>query len=540
MEDYQELRQQLKDWLVRLLEDKDKTPVSQSVIRERMNGYLRQLLENDDRDVRPRPNVKTPDFELTSGQVSLAYANMLTSIVNDPEQLINLSVEVIPNLCSEGIFKEKEISEDNVLQIIKEYLKIQVTNHKIQEARSKGDYLPEQAVFATSCNPCPPVLAKEVVDKDVVSEEDDLESDGQNGQSDSVKNGLLSEFVEKYIQAKLSDGKWKEHSVADHRCRLVNLVDILGDKVVSKVSREDMRHFRDVLRRLPPNRMKLKEYRGKAISEILEMKPATVLNIKTVNMVIEAASSLFEWGVKENILNFNPAKSLSVKDERQDIGLRDAFDESDLKKIFFCNKFIKNEFKYPSFYWTPLVSLFTGMRLEEICQLNCEDVYESEISGLFVIDVNARPSIDGKIDKTLKNKNATRIIPVHKTLVEIGFVEYCNKMKEGNQERIFPELNKTAASPKYGKQPGKSFGKLIRSLEIKGSKTFHSFRHTFSDFYKKKAMQNDLFRQVFGHEISELAGRQYGSKFSVQMCYDELISLLDYGIDFRWLRYIDR
>ena len=523
--DYQELRQQLKEWLLQLLAKEDKKPVSQKEIRERINGYLRVLLENDDRNVRPRPRVVGPDFELTSGQASLCHADILTSYVNEPKSLANISIDVIPELVAEEIFSQDEISKSNFLQITKEYVKAQITNHRIQEARARGDYLPEQAVFAAPYKPC---------------EHEDVAQSSDVAPSNAEKALLLSELIEKYIEVKLSDGVWKAHSVPDHRGRLSYLIDILGDVQASKVSREDVRRFRDTIRQLPPNRTKRKEYRDKSIEDIIAMKPATVLNIKTVNMIVEAASSLFEWGVKENILSFNPAKSLSVKDDRQDIGLRDAFDKSDLQKIFFCKKYIGNGFKHPSFFWTPLISLFTGMRLEEICQLRCEDVYESETSGLFVIDVNARLSADGKVDKTLKNKNATRVIPVHKTLVEIGFIKYCNKMKDDGLERIFHELNKTAASPKYGKQPGKSFGKLVRELEIEGNKTFHSLRHTFSDYFKKKDMHNDLFRQVFGHEISELAGRQYGSKFDVQMCYDKLISLLDYGIDFSLLKYWDK
>jgi len=55
-------------------------------------------------------------------------------------------------------------------------------------------------------------------------------------------------------------------------------------------------------------------------------------------------------------------------------------------------------------------------------------------------------------------------------------------------------------------------------------------RHTFSDFYKKRHLQNDVFRQVFGHDIPELAAKQYGSKFSPKQCFDELISQIEYEI----------
>ncbi len=339
--DYQELRQQLKEWLLQLLAKDDKKPVSQREIRERINGYLRVLLENDDRNIHPRPRVVGPDIELTNGQASLCQADILTSIVNEPEALIDISIDTIPELVAGKIFRPDEISKDNVLQITKEYLKAQITNHRIQEARARGDYLPEQAVFAAPYKPC---------------EHEDVATSSDAVSVKTEKSFLLSELIEKYIEVKLSDGAWKAHSVPDHRGRLANLTDILGDMHACDVSRDDARRFRDTIRQLPPNRTKRKEFRDKSIEEIIAMKPTTVLNVKTVNMIVEAVSSLFEWGVKENILSFNPAKALSVKDDRQDIGLRDAFDKSDLQKMFLCKKYVHNEFKHPSFFWTPLVS----------------------------------------------------------------------------------------------------------------------------------------------------------------------------------------
>ena len=514
--DYQELRGQLAQWLAELLDEPDKKPISQKVIRERLNGYLRALLEKDDIQIHPRTGVSGPGINLTSGQLSACYANMLTRLVDNPESLVDSAVDCIPHLIDEGVFKPEEISTENVLQIAKAHMKIQVTNHKVQAARANGDFLTEQAIFAAPYEPYPPVVDEAVVQKD---------------QSDIVRKELLSEFIEKYIQTKLSDGAWKDHGVADHRGRLVNLVEMLGDKVVSDVSRDDMRNFRDVLRKLPPNRTKLKEYKGKTINDILEMNPTRVLSVKTVNVIVETASSMFDWGVREGLLSQNPAKGLSIKDDRQEIGLRDAFSPDDLQKIFACDNYVKGSFKHPSFFWAPLISVYTGMRLEEVCQLECDDIYESEASGVWVIDINVKQSRDGNVHKLLKNKNSTRVVPIHRDLIELGLLKYRENIKTQGIERLFSELQKTELSPKYGKQPGKSFGKLVRSLALGGNKTFHSLRHSFSDFFKVKGLHNDVFRQIFGHEIPGLAGRLYGSKFDALACYNEIVSKIDYGID---------
>lgn len=44
-------------------------------------------------------------------------------------------------------------------------------------------------------------------------------------------------------------------------------------------------------------------------------------------------------------------------------------------------------------------------------------------------------------------------------------------------------------------------------------------------------MHTPIFEQVFGHTHEKLAARRYGSRFTPQECYENLISLLDYGLE---------
>ena len=100
-------------------------------------------------------------------------------------------------------------------------------------------------------------------------------------------------------------------------------------------------------------------------------------------------------------------------------------------------------------------------------------------------------------------------------------------MKLNGQERLFPELRKTEKCPKYGHMVSNFFSRYIERCGVTGKKSFHSLRHTFSDFFKRLNLRTDVFRQIFGHEIPHLATRQYGSEFPVSQCYQEIISHLD-------------
>lgn len=340
-----------------------------------------------------------------------------------------------------------------------------------------------------------------------------------------------SEAVERFALSKIMSKHWKVQTLDDHKNRLNYFLYIIGDKPIEAVTREDMHTFLGKLQQLPPNRTKLAEYTGKTVDEVIAMQPNKKLNVKTINTITAEICSLFEWCVHEGILTQNPAKKLLLKDTRNAIDLREIFTRAELEKIFNHPKFVEGQFKYPAYYWIPLISLFTGMRLEEIAQLHCADIKKLK-AELWVIDINEEGEDENGFLKTLKNKNARRQVPIHKALIDLGFIDYVTGVSQANHIRVFPELNQTTNTPKLGKQPGKQFSAVVKeSIKNSDKKSFHSLRHTFADFYKQRGLQTDMFRQLYGHEIPHLASRQYGSKFPAELLYTEVISKLDYELD---------
>ena len=509
--------------LIELLKDTQMLKIKD--IRERMTGLLRQMLDIEDVNVSHRAGVVGGSINFTHREYSACAANILQCWENNPELLIKHSDECVAMLVDAGVFDPSEITEKNLLPIVQQHNRMQISLHKIISARERGDYSLEQTFLAA---PYQAVGAWKAQETTTLPEPHNIALSIKEQTQDSK---LISELIHMYTSTRVTDGAWKKHSVTNHSHRLQNLLEIIGDVPINTIDRATMRKFRDTLMKLPPNRTKSKIYKNKTIQELLELNLKDVLNITTVNLTIEEVSTFFEWCTREGFLAQNSAKALQIKDNRQDIELRDAFSLSDVTKLFSSPKYTDDAFKHASFFWAPLIALYTGMRLEEICQLHCADIYESDTTGLWVFDVNAKPSKNGTVDKLLKSKNAQRIIPMHNDLIKIGLIEYRNRISQHGEERLFPELNKTEASPKYGKQPGKSFSRLVSQLGLEGKKSFHSLRHSFSDFFKTRGLHNDAFRQVFGHEIKELAGRQYGSKFSAAKCYDDLICKLEFEIN---------
>lgn len=485
--------------------------VDYQTIRKRLNGLLRVLLEKNNRQPdSPIVDVSGID-EISHEEYSLRlFQNTHQLLLKSKENLEWNINKIIPLLIYSGLFTEKELAndEDKILAT-KCYMKMMAMFSSLFKTREFGKYEFEEDFWKEGS------IGRKQKFYDIEQEKN--------------KRYLLSETIENYITTKVSDGAWKEHVVQEHKGRLFFALDILGDRYIDSIDRKDIREFRDKLCKLPPHRFNRKEYKGKSVDEVIAMNPHKRLSVTRINIIIEAISSLFEWCINEGILrSHNPAKGLQIKDERSVIELRESFSVDDLSKIFLSDVFKDKRRVNEAYYWCPLISLYSGMRLEEISQLSVDDVYF--VDGIWVFDVNANPSRDGRNDKQVKNKNAVRIVPMHNKLIELGFIEYFDSVRRKGEERVFFKLSKTERAPRYGKQVGKNFREIINKCGVQGKKSFHSLRHTFSDFYKKRHLQNDVFRQVFGHDIPELAAKQYGSRFSPKQCFDEVISKIDYEL----------
>ena len=514
---FEELQDLLQREVDAILNEPDKRIVAPDEIRRRINGYLRYLLDRDAQsdDAPLSVYITHPD----GATERLGMDTFFLEAACERQDCLNLYTDIetwlpvsIMELLSDNVFERREIGHDNALAIAKSYMAMQVALRKVQAARVKGDYGPEQAYYSAESTPYPRMESHAIA----------ASASDKHPQQPAI---LISELMQRYTTTRLADGAWKEHSLKDHTSRLGNLIDLLGDKAAVTVTREDMRELRDTLRRLPPSRKKSPKYRDKSIAEILAMPYSTTLSIKTVNIIVEAISSMYEWAIREQLLTFNPAKGLSIRDTQPDVEKRAPLSLEDIKTIFFSGDYKLSASSKPAYYWVPLIGLYTGMRLEEICQLHCEDICQDS-EGIWIFDIK-ETSEDGLTDKILKNKNARRFVPIHNDLIELGLLLLREKLVAQKECRLFPELKKTPSSPKYGKQVGKNFSQLLAKKGIKGTKSFHSLRHSFSQFFKVRNLHNDMFRQIFGHEIAELAGRQYGERFRPREC-KELLRLLEF------------
>ncbi|MCQ8119949.1 hypothetical protein [Methylomonas rosea] len=89
--------------------------------------------------------------------------------------------------------------------------------------------------------------------------------------------------------------------------------------------------------------------------------------------------------------------------------------------------------------WLPLIGLYTGARINEICQLNpAEDIKQDSATGIHYFHfTDESPSAEG-VDKSIKTNSSRRVVPIHSKLIDLGFLDYVERVKTAGHKIIFP------------------------------------------------------------------------------------------------------
>jgi integrase len=147
------------------------------------------------------------------------------------------------------------------------------------------------------------------------------------------------------------------------------------------------------------------------------------------------------------------------------------------------------------------------MRLKEITQLTKNDIVKN--NDIYCIDINTNG------DKTTKTKKSVRIIPIHNKLIEIGFLDFVNSKKDG--ENLFSIDNR-----KFTKYYGRTYKDLVNE-----EKTFYSLRHSFINELIQKNQKIEHIQALVGHSQSAKITFGYSDPINTKLL-KELLEFIDY------------
>lgn len=164
-------------------------------------------------------------------------------------------------------------------------------------------------------------------------------------------------------------------------------------------------------------------------------------------------------------------------------------------------------------YWVPLLGLFTGARISELCQLRAEDV--TIVDGVHVLRIT-----DEGVGQRVKTSAGRRVVPVHAELVRLGFLDYVTFIRAASSVQLFPAL------PLHTSKPGQYFSEWFASTRAlpDGSKVpdFHSLRHTVRSKLASAGITEPLIDTLVGHEVRGSAG----ARIYTQRTTEDLLAAL--------------
>jgi integrase len=120
--------------------------------------------------------------------------------------------------------------------------------------------------------------------------------------------------------------------------------------------------------------------------------------------------------------------------------------------------------------------------------------------------------LDDEEDQRLKTRNSRRRIPLHRALVELGFLKLVENRRKSGAARLFPDFP-LGEDGYYSPPFSKFFGRFLDSVEAKSEKSsFHSFRHNFEDACRNVDVPLEVMNTLQGHSERGMAAR-YGKGY---------------------------
>ena len=345
--------------------------------------------------------------------------------------------------------------------------------------------------------------------------------------------GLQSTPVSECIGLFLSEkGDVREMTIKECKTALNFILEEFGDIPIGRLDREKGTLIRSHIRKLPKNRTKIPKYRDKDLHELIKMKIPSedLIHPTTINKHLGHLSSFMSWCLTLGYSDINPFKGTKLKKNTIAKDERDPFTEKEIKEIFSKENYLfytnveNGGFGLP-YYWVPLIGLFSGLRANEICSLYLDNVKTFDGNGrrkvwcFNILEESERP------EKRLKNKSSRRIVPIHDTLVELGFLDYLKLLKSSYPERkrVFEELPFRNGS--YARNVSRFFNdRYLPKLGIKKSSNgFHSLRHSIIDHLKQKGVEIHYINEMMGHTSGNIDLDRYGKGYNPDIIYNKCV-----------------
>ncbi len=356
-----------------------------------------------------------------------------------------------------------------------------------------------------------------------------------------VEIKLIREVVDEFLV--LRKGVVGEKLLDEYKVLTNEFIEIIGNIPVSLLSKDSIRKYIKTQIKLPINRRKNPRYRDLSVDEVMKLKDVKPQSRVNVNKCLTRLTTFMRFGVSQGYIKENYIDGMKIPiPKTEERKKREPFSPEDLVKILNPQTYLgwtidfglktksdkPNVVKYQNpFYWSFLIGIFSGMRTNETSQLRIEDIVKKE--NVWMI------SIDEAEGKSVKTTSSIRKVPVHPTLISLGFLDYIEIIKSKGVDRVFPELTKQRDG--YSQKISQHYNeKFLPSIGVwkRQVKVLYSTRHTFINRCYKKGVDRDIIKSIVGHEPDFTMDVYGGNPFTTKQLYQG-ISKVSYS-NIKWNR----
>ena len=296
-----------------------------------------------------------------------------------------------------------------------------------------------------------------------------------------------------------------DKTVKQNRAYLGILLEYFGpERLLGSITKQDANKVKQVLHDLPSNRKVKTALKGLPLMESIKVPGQAKISDKTIDSHIQMFAAFFQWAETHGYAPHRlfEGMKLGKRAKKNEIKRKPFTPEQAQRIMIELTENTSGLVRSESHKWGMLLALFTGARLNEICQLHIADVRQED--GIWFLDITD----EGDDDKKLKTEAGRRKVPVHSELIRLGFLEFVQSRSKG--KRLFPDYNLNINGG-YGRSLGRWCNeRFLPELGIKEpGVVFHCFRHTIVTRLSQADVPEPIVQCIVGHARSGVTQEVY-------------------------------
>ena len=317
---------------------------------------------------------------------------------------------------------------------------------------------------------------------------------------------------------------------------LLMFIEATGVEDINNLQQVHVAQYVDMLHELPKYYRRSSKTRHMSLKQILKaakssaQKPGS-LSVTTINRNIDYLGQLLKKARSEGFTSPNhiDLDALRLRKQGRERDECPPFTLKDAQDIFahavWHGAASKRDWQVPGqqivrdgLFWIPAFAALSGARRAEIAGLQLDDL---EGIPCFRIRENTNRSI--------KTFGSERDLPIHPQLLELGFMDYANRLREDGQTDLFPDMKPgTGTKEKWGGKIDYRFRQVLdnRLTEGRNGKSFKSFRHyVITQLGRSKTVAENVRKDIVGHVGGSMTAERYTETASLAEKLDAISTL---------------